>query len=223
MLQNVPFFPSMGAQAVKKYFTPKWEEFSSHRDLEDVLEASLASVIRASALQMKVLGEFRTRIQEQRRLSAAASESDKEHKQALEGLQAALDSARMAYEQLEVDLKESDSNVLNLTKLLDNANAAQKVASEALEAANIEKRCLLDEVQCLRGNLDSSENSNKEAESNVARLLREKGRRRRWRKDWGTRRPSWRMQRQSLWRISTIPRPTPIFQITLTGLDSRRF
>ncbi|KAL2467184.1 Uncharacterized protein Adt_43035 [Abeliophyllum distichum] len=126
VLRNVPFYHSMGAQAVKKYFTPKWEEFSSHGDLEDVLEASLASAIRASAMQMKVLGEFRTQMQEQRRLSVAASKSDKEHKQALEGLQAALDSARMAYEQLEAHLKESDSNVLNLTKQLDNANAAQK-------------------------------------------------------------------------------------------------
>ncbi|KAL2487119.1 hypothetical protein Adt_31875 [Abeliophyllum distichum] len=50
----------MGAQAVKKYFNPKWEEFSSHGELEDVLEASLASTIRASAMQLKVLGEFRT-------------------------------------------------------------------------------------------------------------------------------------------------------------------
>ncbi|KAL2474772.1 Uncharacterized protein Adt_35508 [Abeliophyllum distichum] len=174
MLRNVPFFPSMGAQAVKKYFTAKWEDFSSHGDLENVLEANLASTIRASATQMKVLGEFRTRMQEQRRLSAAASKSDKEHKQALEGLQAALDSARMAYEQLEADLKELNSNVLNLTKQLDNTNAAQKVASEALEAANIEKRHLLDEVQCLRENLDSSENSRRGAESDVARLLGEK-------------------------------------------------
>ncbi|KAL2498116.1 putative abhydrolase domain-containing protein [Abeliophyllum distichum] len=174
VLRNVPFFPSMGAQALKKYFTPKWEEFSSHGDLEDVLEASLASAVRASALQMKVLGEFITQMQEQRRLSTAASKSDKEHKQALEGLQVALDSARMAYEQLEANLKESDSNVLNLTKQLDNANAAQKVASEALEASNMEKRRLLDEVQCLRGDLDSSESSRREAESNAARLLGEK-------------------------------------------------
>ncbi|KAL2540644.1 Uncharacterized protein Adt_01622 [Abeliophyllum distichum] len=64
ILRNVPFYPSMGAQAVKKYFTPKWEEFSSHGELEDVLEASLASAIRASTLQMKVLGEFRTRMHE---------------------------------------------------------------------------------------------------------------------------------------------------------------
>ncbi|KAL2497081.1 putative abhydrolase domain-containing protein [Abeliophyllum distichum] len=70
VLRNVPFYPSMGAQAVKKYFTPKWEEFSSHGELEDVLEASLASTIRASAMQMKVLGEFRTRMQEQRKLVA---------------------------------------------------------------------------------------------------------------------------------------------------------
>ncbi|KAL2542752.1 Plus3 domain-containing protein [Abeliophyllum distichum] len=52
-LRNLPFYPSMGAQAVKKYFTPKWDEFSSHGELEDVLEASLASSIRASAMQMK--------------------------------------------------------------------------------------------------------------------------------------------------------------------------
>ncbi|KAL2470907.1 hypothetical protein Adt_39043 [Abeliophyllum distichum] len=113
-------------------------------------------------------------MQEQRWLSAAASKPDKEHKQALEGLQVALDSARMAYEQLEADLKDSDSNVLNLTKQLDNANAAQKVASEALEAANIEKRRFLDEVQSLRENLESSENSRKMAESDVARLTGEK-------------------------------------------------
>ncbi|KAL2481580.1 putative abhydrolase domain-containing protein [Abeliophyllum distichum] len=174
VLRNMPFYPSMGAQAVKKYFTPKWEEFSSQGDLEDVLEASLASAIRVSAMQIKVLGEFRTRMQEQRRPSAVASKSDKEHKQALEGLQAALDGARMAYKQLEADLKESDSNVLNLTKQLDNANAAQKVAAEALKAANTEKRRLLDEVQSLRGNLESSENSRKEAESDVARLMEEK-------------------------------------------------
>ncbi|KAL2527269.1 Plus3 domain-containing protein [Abeliophyllum distichum] len=38
-LRNVTFYPAMGAQAVKKYFTPKWEEFSSHGEVEDVLEA----------------------------------------------------------------------------------------------------------------------------------------------------------------------------------------
>ncbi|KAL2465408.1 Uncharacterized protein Adt_41259 [Abeliophyllum distichum] len=46
MLKNIPFFPSMGAQAVKKYFTPKWEEFASHGELEDVLEASLAAAVK---------------------------------------------------------------------------------------------------------------------------------------------------------------------------------
>ncbi|KAL2533614.1 Uncharacterized protein Adt_06965 [Abeliophyllum distichum] len=137
----------MGAQAVKKYFTPKWEEFSSHGSVEDVLEASLASAIRVSTLQMKVLGEFRTRMQEQRKLVAQASRADKEHEQAMEGLKMALESARAAYEQLEADLKESDSNLLNMTKQLDNANAAQKVAAEALEAANNEKRRLLDEAK----------------------------------------------------------------------------
>ncbi|KAL2453098.1 Uncharacterized protein Adt_49401 [Abeliophyllum distichum] len=57
-LRDVPFYPAMGAQAVKKYFTPKWEEFSSHGSVEDVLEASLASAIRASTLQIKVLGRI---------------------------------------------------------------------------------------------------------------------------------------------------------------------
>ncbi|KAL2511761.1 Uncharacterized protein Adt_17361 [Abeliophyllum distichum] len=128
-LQNLSFYPSMGAQAVKKYFTPKWEEFSSHGELEDVLEA-------------------------------------------LEGLQAALDSARTAYEQMESDLKESESNVLDLTKQLDNANAVQKFTVEALEAANKEKRRLLEEaksrdeeIQSLRKDLESSENGRKEAKA----------------------------------------------------------
>ncbi|KAL2504905.1 putative abhydrolase domain-containing protein [Abeliophyllum distichum] len=141
----------MGAQAVKKYFTPKWEEFSSHGELEDVLEASLASAIRASAMQMK---------------------ANKKHKQALEGLQTALDSARAAYEQMEVDLKESDSNLLNMTKQLDNVNATQKVAVEALEAANKEKRRLLEEAKSLdeeisglRKDLELFENGKKEVEA----------------------------------------------------------
>ncbi|KAL2505664.1 Uncharacterized protein Adt_21285 [Abeliophyllum distichum] len=95
-LRSVPFYPSMGAQAFKKYFTPKWEEFSSHGELEDVLEASLASAIRASAMQMKVLGEFRNRMQEQKRRVAEASKADKEHQQALEGLKAALESTQIA-------------------------------------------------------------------------------------------------------------------------------
>ncbi|KAL2510547.1 Uncharacterized protein Adt_16147 [Abeliophyllum distichum] len=102
-LRNLPFYPSMGAQAMKKYFTPKWEEFSSHGELEDVLEASLAS-----AMQMK----------------------------------------------------------------LDNANAAQKVTSEALEAANKEKWRLLEEAKSrdeeisgLKKDLELSENGRKEAEA----------------------------------------------------------
>ncbi|KAL2525999.1 Uncharacterized protein Adt_11053 [Abeliophyllum distichum] len=171
MLRSLPFYPSMGAQAVKKYFTPKWEEFSSHGDVEDVLEASLASTIRASSLQMKVLGEFRTRMQEQRKLVAQSSKADKEHQQAMEGLKAALESARTAYEQMEADLKESDSNLLNMTKQLDNANVAQKVAAEALEAANIEKRRLLEEaksreeeVSSLRKELADAEKAKQEAE-----------------------------------------------------------
>ncbi|KAL2504434.1 Uncharacterized protein Adt_20055 [Abeliophyllum distichum] len=161
----------MGAQAVKYYFTPKWEEFSSHGEVEDVLEASLASAIRASTLQMKVLGELRIRMREQKKLAAQSSKADKEHQQAIEGLKAALESARTAYERMEADLKESDSNLLNMTKQLDNANAAQKVAAEALEAANIEKRRLLEEaksreeeVSSLRKELADAEKAKQEAE-----------------------------------------------------------
>ncbi|KAL2533381.1 Uncharacterized protein Adt_06732 [Abeliophyllum distichum] len=161
----------MGAQAFKKYFTPKWEEFSSHGELEDVLEASLASAVRASAMQMKVLGEFRNRMQEQKRRIAEASKVDKEHQQALEGLKAALESAEIAYKQMEADLRESDSNLLNMTKQLDNANAAQKVAAEALEAANMEKRRLQEEaksqdeeISSLRRELANAANGKKVAE-----------------------------------------------------------
>ncbi|KAL2497882.1 putative abhydrolase domain-containing protein [Abeliophyllum distichum] len=171
VLRSVPFYPSMGAQAFKKYFTPKWEEFSSHAELEDVLEASLASAIRASAMQMKVLGEFRNRMQEQKRRVAEASKADKEHQQALEGLKAALESAQIAYKEMEADLRESDSNLLNMTKQLDNANAAQKVAAEALEAANVERRRLQEEAKSrdeeisgLRKELADAEEGKKAAE-----------------------------------------------------------
>ncbi|KAL2487448.1 Uncharacterized protein Adt_32204 [Abeliophyllum distichum] len=171
-LRSVPFYPSMGAQAFKKYFTPKWEEFSSHGELEDVLEASLASAIRASAMQMKVLGEFRNRMQEQKKRAAEASKADKEHQQALEGLKAALESAEIAYKQMEADLRESDSNLLNMTKQLDNANAAQRVAAEALEAANVEKRRLQEEaksrdeeVSSLRQELANAAKGREEAEA----------------------------------------------------------
>ncbi|KAL2499714.1 Uncharacterized protein Adt_25264 [Abeliophyllum distichum] len=122
-------------------------------------------------MQMKVLGEFRTRMQEQRRRVAEASKADKEHQQALEGLKAALESAQTAYNQIEKVLKESDSNLLNLTKQLDNANAAQRVAAEALEAANRDKRRLLEEVKSrdeeisgLRKELADAEKGKKEAE-----------------------------------------------------------
>ncbi|KAL2498506.1 putative abhydrolase domain-containing protein [Abeliophyllum distichum] len=73
---------------------------------------------------------------------------------------------------MEADLKESDSNLLNMTKQLDNANAAQKVATEALEAANKEKRRLLEEarsrdeeISILRKDLANVENGKKETEA----------------------------------------------------------
>ncbi|KAL2542751.1 hypothetical protein Adt_03729 [Abeliophyllum distichum] len=73
---------------------------------------------------------------------------------------------------MEADLKESDSNLLNLTKQLDNANAAQKVTAEALETTNKEKRRLLEEaksrdeeISIMRKDLELSENGRKEAEA----------------------------------------------------------
>ncbi|KAL2486694.1 hypothetical protein Adt_31450 [Abeliophyllum distichum] len=137
VLRNVPFYPSMGAQAVKKYFTPKWEEFSSHGELEDVLEASLASAISASAMQMKVLGEFRTRMQEQRKLAAQASRADKEHQQALEGLKAALEIAAEALKaankekrRLLEEAKSRDEEISGLRKELANAENGKKEAED---------------------------------------------------------------------------------------------
>ncbi|KAL2481651.1 Uncharacterized protein Adt_34617 [Abeliophyllum distichum] len=136
-LRNVLFYPSMGAQDFKKYFSPRWEDLASHGDLEDILEASLVTTVRTTGMQLKVLGE--------------------------------------------ADLRESDSNVLHLTKKLDDANVVQKVTAEALEAANEEKRRLLEEstshrleAKGLRNSLDTSEAFRKEAEVEVARLLGEK-------------------------------------------------
>ncbi|KAL2492561.1 hypothetical protein Adt_28189 [Abeliophyllum distichum] len=137
---------------MKKYFTPRWEEFALHGDLDDVLEVGLAAAIRASRMQLKVLG-----------------------------LQAAVDNMRTAYEHFKADLRESESNVLNLTKQLDNANATQKVVAEALESANKENKWLLgeaksheQETQSLRESLEAVKKRRKEAEAKVARLLGEK-------------------------------------------------
>ncbi|KAL2486138.1 Uncharacterized protein Adt_30894 [Abeliophyllum distichum] len=98
-------------------------------------------------------------MQEHKKLVVEASKSDKEHQQTLEGLQAAVDSMRTTYEQLQVNLRKFDSNVLQLTKQLDNANTAQKVIVEALEVDNIEKRRLQRRT---------------EAEAEVTQLLGEK-------------------------------------------------
>ncbi|KAL2471645.1 hypothetical protein Adt_39781 [Abeliophyllum distichum] len=91
-------------------------------------------------MQLKVLDEFRTRMQEHKKLVAEASKSDKKHRQALEGLQSIVDSTLTVYEHLQADLRKSESNVLNLTKQLDNANAAQRVATEALEDLEVAKK-----------------------------------------------------------------------------------
>ncbi|KAL2540229.1 hypothetical protein Adt_01207 [Abeliophyllum distichum] len=79
---------------------------------------------------------------------------------------------------LQADFKESDTNVLHLTKKLDDANAAQKVTAEALKAANEEKKRLLEELSLhraeaegLRGSLEASEKGRKDAEAEIVRLL----------------------------------------------------
>ncbi|KAL2486303.1 Uncharacterized protein Adt_31059 [Abeliophyllum distichum] len=180
-LQNVPFYLSMETQAVKKHFTPRWKEFTLYGDLEDILEVVLATAIRVSGMQLKVLGEFRVHMQEHKKFVAESSKSDKEHMQALEGLQATVDSMRMAYEHLQAELIKSESNVLNLTMQLDNANTAQKFAAEALEATNKEKNWLLgesnsheQETQSLRESLKVAKKGRNEAEAEVARPLDEK-------------------------------------------------
>ncbi|KAL2542709.1 hypothetical protein Adt_03687 [Abeliophyllum distichum] len=65
------------------------------RDLEDTLEASLAAVVRTTGMQLKVLGEVRHHMQRHKKLVAEASRSE-EHRQALEGLQNAVESMRKA-------------------------------------------------------------------------------------------------------------------------------
>ncbi|KAL2475049.1 hypothetical protein Adt_35785 [Abeliophyllum distichum] len=124
-LRNVPFFPSMGAQVVKKYFTPKWKECASPRELEDVLEAGLAVAVRVTSLQMKVLEEFRTRMQEPKKLVAEASKSDKEHQQALEE---ALEAANLEKRRI---LSESESRDLEFQRLQRELEVLKKERTEA--------------------------------------------------------------------------------------------
>ncbi|KAL2517261.1 hypothetical protein Adt_13508 [Abeliophyllum distichum] len=124
-LKNIPFFPSMGAQAVKKYFTPKWEEFASHGNLEDVLKVGLAAAIRATSLQMKVLMEFRTCMHEHKKLVADASKSDKEHQQALEEALEAVNKEKRCLQ------SESESRELEAQRLREDLEVFKKVRKEA--------------------------------------------------------------------------------------------
>ncbi|KAL2460681.1 hypothetical protein Adt_44101 [Abeliophyllum distichum] len=59
VVRDFPFYPAMVAQALKKYFSPIWKDFSAHGDLEDALEASLVAAVRTTMMQLKVLREFR--------------------------------------------------------------------------------------------------------------------------------------------------------------------
>ncbi|KAL2526842.1 hypothetical protein Adt_11896 [Abeliophyllum distichum] len=79
VLRNLHFYPSMGSQAFKKYFSPKWEDLAFHGDLEDALEASLAAVVRTIGMQLKVLEELRQWMQRRKKLVAESSKSE-EHK-----------------------------------------------------------------------------------------------------------------------------------------------
>ncbi|KAL2542672.1 hypothetical protein Adt_03650 [Abeliophyllum distichum] len=74
-LRSLPFYLSMGAQAFKKYFSPRREDLASHGDLEDTLEASLATVVRSTGMQLKVLEEVRQHMQPHKKLVAEASKS----------------------------------------------------------------------------------------------------------------------------------------------------
>ncbi|KAL2519288.1 hypothetical protein Adt_15535 [Abeliophyllum distichum] len=104
-----------------------------------------------------------------------ASKSE-EHKQTLDGLQTAGESMCTLYERLQMDLKELDSNVLQLTKKLDDANTVQKIIVEALEAtANQEKKLALEETNSyrleaegLRESLEASEKGRKKVEAELA-------------------------------------------------------
>ncbi|KAL2466299.1 putative abhydrolase domain-containing protein [Abeliophyllum distichum] len=127
VIHNLPLYLTSGVQAFRKYFSPKWKDFAVRGEMENMMEASLASVVQA----MGIL--------------------------AIEGLQVAVESMQTTYEQLQVDLKESNANVLALTKKLDHANVAQRKLTEALEVANEQKKKLKEEcdsyeleVTCLR-------------------------------------------------------------------------
>ncbi|KAL2532214.1 hypothetical protein Adt_05565 [Abeliophyllum distichum] len=52
----------------------------------------------------------------------------------------------ITYEKLKADLKETESNVFQLMKKLDDANIAQSVTAEALERANGEKKLLREDT-----------------------------------------------------------------------------
>ncbi|KAL2466104.1 hypothetical protein Adt_41955 [Abeliophyllum distichum] len=146
-LKNISFFPSMRAQAIKKYFTPKWEEFASHGEPEDVLEAGLAAAVRATNLQLKVLREFWTCMQEHKKLVAKASKSDKEHQQALKE---ALETANKEKRHLQ---SESVSCELEAQRLRGDLEVSEKGRKEA----EAEVARLLGEKKEMEAKLESVE------------------------------------------------------------------
>ncbi|KAL2510898.1 Uncharacterized protein Adt_16498 [Abeliophyllum distichum] len=96
-------------------------------------------------------------MQQHKKLVAKASKSE-EHKQALEGLQAIVESMRTSYEQLQADLKDSDTNVVNDEK----KRLLEKSTSHRLEAEG------------LRRSLKAFENGRNDAQAEIARLLDQK-------------------------------------------------
>ncbi|KAL2492227.1 hypothetical protein Adt_27855 [Abeliophyllum distichum] len=82
-LRNVPFYPSVGAQAVKKYFTSRWKEFTSHEDLEDVLEAAFGIQLKKVAAKALEVAN-----KEKKRLLGKAESHEQETQSLRESLEA---------------------------------------------------------------------------------------------------------------------------------------
>ncbi|KAL2461836.1 hypothetical protein Adt_45256 [Abeliophyllum distichum] len=145
LTKNLGLFSALGAEGFQKYVNKSWKLFLSEKNAKYWMEASLACSIRSAVAQIKSLVAMR----ELKKKAANALEAmswTNQIKECLDSTVALAESAKLAYEKAMLDMAEAKSQIAILTKKLEDTMNAQKIAIEALEAANGEKHRLRNEA-----------------------------------------------------------------------------
>ncbi|KAL2505146.1 hypothetical protein Adt_20767 [Abeliophyllum distichum] len=125
--------------------------------MEDVLEAGLATVVRVTCLQLKVLGKFRTRMQEPKQLVAEASKSYKEHQQALEeGPTDALEAANKEKRRLQAKSESHEWEAQCLRRDLEASKRGKKEAEAKVAQLVGEKKEMEAMLECVEAEFEAN-------------------------------------------------------------------